>query len=325
MTNTVSMDRALKDPKLSDAEREKLLWVQQVREYAAGRLGLKAGRSYLSFYNTGGGPAVYNLSASRRDALQPYSWSFPIVGKFEYLGYFDKAMAKKDAARLEKEGYDTVIYPSPAYSTAGWFADPLFSSLLDMDKPQLANTVIHELAHNTVFMKDDSDFTESVANFVGTKGALEFIVSVAGKNSDLYRQTIQSAEDRKLLNEFLDGVYRDLSGFYGRKDLTSQQKIAGRATVFMAQREKFKTNYLSRFRHPEMMKRCGDLSVNNAWILLNRRYNYRLDLFEKVYQASNRDLKRTISVFMGATASQNGWKYLQNWLDSQAKSGLKSR
>jgi predicted aminopeptidase len=320
MTNAVPLDRALKNPNLSPEDRDKLLWVRQVREYAQNRVGLKPGKSYLSFYDTQGKPAVYNLSASRKDSLTPYSWSFPIVGKFDYLGYFDKEMAQQHAALLEKQGYDIVIYGSIAYSTAGFFADPLFSSLLVLDKPFLADTVFHELAHNTFFMKNDSEFTESAANFVGKKGAREFLKFVAGEKSDLYKQAVDETEDRIILNEFYDRLYRDLNAFYRRTDLSSKEKIARRNQIFLAHTQKFKTDYLPRFHNPKAMKACGNIPVNNACILLNRRYNYRTDLFEKVFLASRQDLKQTVGIFVQATRSDNAWQYLQHWLSSQPKS-----
>jgi predicted aminopeptidase len=319
LVRTVPMEKALSDTARSDEEHEKLLWVRRVREYARDKIGLKTGKSYLGFYDTKGQPAVWNLSASRRDALRPYSWSFPIVGKFDYLGYFDRAMAERDARRLEKEGYDTVIYGAMAYSTAGWLSDPFFSSLLKYDKVSLADTVIHELTHNTVFAKNDSDFTESVASFVGKTGSLEFLAAAEGRESKLYRQAIQEIEDRELMSEFLDGVYRDLETFYGRRDLSPAQKIAGRERVFAAQREKFKTRYLGRFHHPEAVKNWKEMPVNNARILLNRRYHHRTDLFEKVYEACRQDLSQTVAVFGRASKSKNAWRFMQEWLDSQKK------
>ncbi len=320
LANTVPMTQALDNPSLLPDERDKLLWVQQVRTYAQEVIGLKTGKSYLGFYDTRGNPPAWHLSASRKDALQPYSWSFPIVGKFDYLVYYNKGMAENDARRLEKKGYDTALYEVMAYSTAGWFPDPFFSSMFKYDKPTLSDTVIHELTHNTVFMKNDSNFNESVANFMGKMGSREFIKSIAGKDSNLYRQAVTDAEDQDLLNTFLNRVYQGLHAFYSRKDLSSEEKIAQRDRIFLAHRKKFKTDYLPRFHHPEAMKALGDFPVNNAQILQNRRYNHRTDLFEKVYQACHQDLKRTVGVFIQSTQSGNAWQYLQGWLSHQDKS-----
>jgi len=317
LADTVPMTKAMANPAMPPADHDKLLWVRQVRSYAQKTVGLKTGRSYLGFYDTRGNPAVWNLSASRKDAFEPYSWTFPIVGKFDYLGYFDKGLAERQARRLEEQGYDTVIYGAAAYSTAGWFPDPFFSSLLRYDKPTLAEIVIHELAHNTVFTKNDSDFTESVANFVGKTGAQEFIKSVAGDNSELYRQALDNAEDQAMLNDFLDRLHQDLNAFYGRKDLSSAEKIAQRDRIFLAHRERFKIEILPRFHRPQAMKTWENLPVNNAQILLNRRYNRQTDLFDKVYRACQGNLNRAVGVFAQAAKSGNAWRHLENWLNNQ--------
>jgi predicted aminopeptidase len=220
---------------------------------------------------------------------------------------------------LKRDGYDIVIYGALAYSTEGWFADPLYSSLLTLDKPLLADAVTHELTHNTIFMVSDTQFNESVANFVGKTGALAFLRATAGENSDLYIQAVNEEADQDLVTEFLNGVYQDLEAFYRRTDISSEEKIAQRDQVFVAQREKFVTDYLPRFHDPERMKEWGDLPVNNAWILLNRRYNKGTDLFEKVFQACDQDLNRTVGVFVEATTTKDAWQYLEDWLGSQTR------
>jgi predicted aminopeptidase len=316
LTGSIPMEQALNDPALSSETHEKLLWVQQVRDFARNNLGLNAGSSYLKYYDTAGGPAVYNLSASRKDVLEPYSWCFPVVGRIDYLGYFDKGLAVSYADQLKSEGYDTVIYGAIAYSTGGVLPDPLYSSVLEVSKPLLADTVIHELTHNTIFTASDSDFNESVANFVGQKGSLEFIRTVAGAESDLYAQAVNEEEDRALVNEFLAAVYQDLAAFYARTDLTSQDKIDQREQVFVAWRGKFQTDYLPRFHDAENMALWGDLPANNAWVLLNRRYNFGMDIFESVYQACQGNLNRTIDVLTQAAASDDAWQYLRDWVNS---------
>lgn len=316
--NTVPMDEALEDPNLSPENREKLLWVRQVRDFAEHSLGLRVGRAYQGFYDTGGDAAVYNLSAACKDALEPYTWCFPILGRVEYLGYFSKDLATEYGRQLKEDGYDIVIYGAVAYSTGGFFPDPLYSSLLSLDKPLLADTVIHELTHNTIFVAGDSGFNESIANFVGRKGALTFVEAVAGRESDLYRQAMDELADQQTVNEFLAGVYRDLQAFYSRTDLTPEQKIEQRAEVFQAWRDRFTSDYLPRFHDPERMASWGELPTNNAWVLLNRRYNSGLDLFEAVYQACGQNLSQAITIFTLAAGSDNATRYLQDWLKSRA-------
>jgi len=319
LTGTVPLEAVLTNPDFPAETRDKIQWVQQVREYAQNTIGLAAGASYLGFYDTGQNAAIYSLSASRRDALEPYTWCIPVEGEVEALGYFYENLAKSYAEQLRLKGYDAVVYGSLAYSTEGLFADPLYSSLLELDKPILADAVIHEIAHNTIFMASNSDYNESVANFVGKKGALAFIESMAGKDSELYRKGVDEEADDDLVTEFLGGVYKDLATFYNRTDLTSEEKIAQREEIFLAHEQLFQTDYLPRFHYPEKMKKWGDLPVNNAWILLNRRYNTGRDLFEQVLAACNQNLNLAVGVFIQATSSTDPWQYLQSWLNSQSK------
>jgi predicted aminopeptidase len=316
LTHSVPLDEALNDPNLSAEYHEKLLWVKQARGYAQDTLGLNVGDSYLYFYNTGDKPAVYNLSAAWRDALEANTWNFPLAGEFQYLGFFDQQAAVDYGLQLQDQGYDVVIYGAIAYSTGGFFHDPIYSSLLQLDKPLLADTVIHELTHNTVYRASESEFNESVANFCGKVGAREFIKSVAGADSDLYRQDVEQAEDRDLVNQFLAEIYDELAAFYARTDLSSEEKIKQREPIFEAARLRFQTQVLGLFHDPERFKAWGNVPTNNAWILLNRRYNKGMDLFQKVYEQFGSDLRQTIPVLQQAAQQEDPWQFLQDLVNS---------
>ena len=317
LLNDVPMDEAIADPDLDEVKREKLLWVRQVREYAAGTIGLNVGDSYQYYYDTQGGPAVYNLSASARDRLEPKTWSFPIAGTFQYLGFFKEQPALDYRDKLVGQGYDVVVYGAVAYSTGGWLPDPLYSSLLGLDDFILAETVFHELTHNTVYKLSDSAYSESVANFVGKKSAIEFYRDTFGESSEDYQSAIQEAEDRTLVNDFLSGTYDALLAFYGRTDLTSEQKITEREAVFQAERDRFQAEIRPQFHDPDKFAVWGDLPTNNAWVLLNRRYNSGTDVFEAVYEACGRKVSAMLDVLRSAEDVPDSFGYLQEWVVQQ--------
>jgi len=318
INRSIPLDKALEDPNLKSTDRDKLIWIQQVRDYAKNELGMNVKASYSYYYDTDGGPAVYNLSASSKDALKPVVWTFPVLGKIQYLGYFKLDEAEAKAQQLANQGCDYVIYGAIAYSTLGYFRDPIYSSILTLDKDQLADTVIHELTHNTVYNFGNSEFNESVANFVGKMGARDFIRSTLGEDSELLAQIDLREEDDAHVTSFLNELYDELNNFYARPDLTSEQKIEQREQIFSAARERFQKEVLPLLHAPDSYSRTAEIPSNNAWVLLNHRYNKNMDIFEKVYNACSQDLRATIDVFRKAGKAGDGYQFLEKWLNQSS-------
>ena len=158
------------DPKL--AARLKL--AQQARRFASQHLGLPDNRSYTGYVELHRDYVVWNVFATPRFSVQAVPQCFPIAGCVAYRGWFKEADAKADAARLQARGDDVWIGGVPAYSTLGWFADPILSSMLRWDDDELDSTIFHELAHQLVYVKDDTAFNESFATFVQTEGLREW-------------------------------------------------------------------------------------------------------------------------------------------------------
>ena len=152
------------------ADRAKLRLVLETRAFAVDSLGLPARDAFTQFSQLDHDTLVLVLSGAWRDRLQPVTWWFPVVGRVPYRGYFDFAEAQRAERALAASGYDTYLRPSPAFSTLGFFNDPLLSTTLHEDSVDIANTVIHELTHNRFYASGQAVFNESFASFAGAKG-----------------------------------------------------------------------------------------------------------------------------------------------------------
>jgi predicted aminopeptidase len=172
-----AVSRVVADPATDPKLAARLRLSQQARRFASQRLGLPDNRSYTYYVDLHRPYVVWNVFATPRYSVQAVPQCFPIAGCVAYRGWFDEAKAQADAARLRGEGDDVYVSGVPAYSTLGWFADPILSTMLRWDDDELASTIFHELAHQLIYAKGDTAFNESFATFVQTEGLREWRVS----------------------------------------------------------------------------------------------------------------------------------------------------
>ena len=280
---------------LDATTREKLELVLAVRVFAHETLHLRVGDSYASVAQVDADQVVHVVSAAYRLQLQSYTWWFPIVGRVPYKGYFSESDAQEEAAGLEREGYDTYVRPSVAFSTLGWFADPLLSNLLRYDRATLANVIIHELLHNTTYIGGHADFDESFANFVGHRGAMLFFST--RDDAQAMQQATADWGDALVFSDFLVRFTTRLRAAYG-----NGATIDDRERLFRAAQGEFNTLPL----HTRMYKEFATLPLNNAVILQDLMYADRLQLFEDLLRQQDGDLTRTIQTVLGVVRQRSG-------------------
>ena len=169
------IEQLLDDPQLDSKLRQQLELIQEIREFASNQLDLPDNRSYRYYSKTGRPYAVWNVVATPRYQISPKTWCFPFAGCVAYKGYFTEKDAAELNIKLIDQGYDTFLYGVSAYSTLGWFSDPILDTFVNYSENSLAELIFHELAHQVVYVKDDSSFNEAFATAVGERGLQEWI------------------------------------------------------------------------------------------------------------------------------------------------------
>ena len=159
------------------ALREKLQLVLGLREFAERELHLKADGHYAKYADLGRRYVVWNVYAAPEFSLEPKKWWYPVVGSLKYRGFFAEQDARDYGAQLAKQGFDVYVGGVDAYSTLGWFKDPVLNTFIHHPPPDLAETLFHELAHQRVFASGDTDFNEAFATCVGEEGARRWLAA----------------------------------------------------------------------------------------------------------------------------------------------------
>jgi len=177
--------QVIDDPATSQALKAKLELTQRMRVYAVKELGLPDNPSYKSYADLHRSAAIWNVVAAPAHSLQLKTWCFPVAGCVGYRGYYDEAAAKAEAASLKVQGLEVAVYPVPAYSTLGWMnwagGDPLLSTFIGYPEGELARIMFHELAHQVLYVPDDTMFNESYATAVERIGGARWLKTQAGE------------------------------------------------------------------------------------------------------------------------------------------------
>lgn len=197
--------QVLDDPDVAPVLKARLRAATELRDYATRVLALPDGGAYRSYADLERPYALWNVVATPEFALEPVQSCFPIAGCVAYRGYYDREDAQRHAAERRAAGYDVVVYGVPAYSTLGWFDDPLLSTFIDYPDAELARLVFHELAHQVAYVRDDSAFNESFAVVVEREGVRRWL---AGAGREAARAERAAADARRREFEALASALR---------------------------------------------------------------------------------------------------------------------
>jgi predicted aminopeptidase len=280
---------------IADAEKNRRFVerVQDIRRFAQEELGLNMTKNYTRYVQLDRSYLAAVVSASATDSFTRHEWRYPVVGVMPYKGFFNVKDARKERAKLEKKGLDVWVRGVDAFSTLGWFKDPLFSYMRDYSPDRLADLIIHESLHATVFIKGQVQFNEELAEFVGTEGARLYMAFRFGVDSAEYQAMFTGKEDHNKYVAFMQEVIAELQTLYN-SDSERETILSEKERIIAAAKERFDAEYESRFDN-ENYRGFSAAPVNNAYLELYRLYYSEDSFFADLYERSGSDLPAFIA------------------------------
>ena len=278
------------DPATPPELRSQLRLVLDTRDYEA-TSGLAAKRTYTTYADVGRDTLLLNLSAAPKDCICPYTWKYPIVGRIPYKGFFDVRAAQREADRLAARGYDIYLRPAAAFSTLGWFNDPLLSTALTPDSVELAALVFHEIAHNSLYVPSATPFNESFAQLVAYRAAEHFFH--ARGDSAAAQRAADRWHDEIVLGEYYDSLVGRVKRLYDSHP-SPEALDSGRADAARWARAQLEGPIGARLV-TYRIGRLAERPINNAQLVGARIYRTRLDLFDRWYQRHDADVGKSVA------------------------------
>jgi predicted aminopeptidase len=310
------IDKALNSPDVPEEQKAKLRLAIEARKFAESDLHFTPTKNYQTYVDLKRPYVTWVVTASPKNKIESYKWGYPLVGKLPYKGYFTPDEAKEEAKKMSKDGYDVWVRGVTAYSTLGWFEDPLLSSMLGGGESDLVNLIIHESAHATLFIKSQADFNERLATFLGNEGTEHFYRKKEGEKSPTNAKVLLENGDEKLFSEFITNEIKELNEWYKvtapagssiPEDVRQERlkQIPIRFTKLL--KPKLKTAAYQKFEKAE---------INNAYLASLQTYVYDLSDFEKLLQKFNGDFKAFLTYCKTLEKVADPAQELKNFLSS---------
>ena len=292
------------DVSTTTALRAKFSLVLAARTFAHDSLGLETGQSFTTYSAIDRDTLVLVLSGAYRDRLESYTWWFPVVGRVPYKGYFDFDEARRQERTLAARGLDARLGAASAFSTLGWFNDPLLPSTIRADSLTLANTVIHELTHNTFYAPGGAVFNESFANFVGARGAERFYR--ARGQASAADEEFARWRDEKVMGRFWAELYGRVDSAFkahpGEEPGHVAERIAVRDSLYVEAREQLMHEIGPQLRTISL-RAIERVRFDNAILMSRRVYLTDLDVFDVVLAHNHGNLRAAIQAIIAAARS----------------------
>jgi predicted aminopeptidase len=282
------IEKVIQDPATSVELRRKLERVLEIREFASRELHLPDNRSYRRYADLERQYVVWNVFAAPEFSVRPLQWCFLFAGCVSYRGYFANHDAERFAAGLAAQGHDVFVRGVPAYSALGWFPDPVLSTFIHYSGPELARLVFHELAHQVVYVRDDSVFNESFAVAVDTEGVRRWLERTSDQRA--LAEFERAQQRRREFAGLIEAHRRKLDALY-RSGLPAERMREGKAAILRELHEAYeqlKADWGGFAGYDPWFAR----KPNNAQIASVSIYTQKVPAFEALLRQEGGDLRR---------------------------------
>lgn len=301
--------------------------VRRIRRYAVDELGLEETDSYTTYVTIDRDNLVYVVSAAGELSFERYRWWYPLVGRLPYRGFYELEGARREAAELATRGYDTLVRRVDAYSSLGFVSDPLYSFMREYSEFALAELIIHEMAHATVFVSGRAAFNEEFATLVGREGALSYLRDRYDAASPQYLETVRRLRDRRVFLAFVATLRNRLARLYDA-DLPPDEARTEKARVISESQRSFARN-ADRWFLSDRYAWFAEAEIDNALIDLYATYNagrmegYSDDSspFEDAFRRLGRSIPALVEAVRAAAASDDPEAALNESRDSALPRG----
>ncbi|MFO0755305.1 MAG: aminopeptidase [Byssovorax sp.] len=273
------IDHVIADPATPPRLRGLLAQVGKIKAFGEGQ-GLTPTKSYVDYVALDRPVVVYVVTACEKLRFHSKTWSFPIAGRVPYLGFFDKDRAMAFAEGLREDGWDADVGGASAYSTLGWFDDPILSTMIpdgDDAPGDLAEVVLHESLHATIYVKGQSTFNENLASFVGEHLARRYLDETFGPNSKERQAYDESEAEGKRRREAMQAAYQALADLYA-STRPDGEKLAEKKRILTELRAKI------RFKRP----------INNATLAEMATYHAESHALDGLFEACGESFPRML-------------------------------
>ncbi len=287
MSSREPFEHVLKKQSTSDDVKRKLHLTLEAKHFAITSLHLPDNGSYSTYVDLGRPYVTWNVVATPTYSLQPKQWCFAVIGCLSYRGYYKESRAREYADTLRKQGLDVTVTSATAYSTLGFFKDPVLNTMLRYDDTRYVGILFHELAHQQLYIKADSTFNESYASFVEEEGLRRWLASRDAEDQLKQWQTVKARQS--MFNDLLLNARQLLDELY-QSDLSDTEKNESKQAIFSQLKSEYESLKRIKWSGYSGYDRWFDRSLNNAHLASVSTYQRLVPVFRQMLRAFNGDL-----------------------------------